>query len=146
MVITDDVDERFLIRIVPKGQEDAFYLYPVQLCLPPRYNKHGGPTKLNILDLTGAGKRFLQPDLVCTGGVLEIDAQTGDIMVSHAEANKDIRVAEGTYDGVVISTLPELVCAGWGSRTNQRPTVRDQDGQGRPHHHRRPTEDVGPQG
>ena len=59
VVITNEVDERFLIRIVPKGKEDYSYLYGARLAKSPRYNKYGGPTKLNVLDLTGAGERFL---------------------------------------------------------------------------------------
>ena len=111
VVITNDVDERFLNRIVPNGREAYAFQYPAQLALPPRYNKHGGPTKLNVLGLTGAGKRFLQPDLVCTGGIMVI-AQTGDIVASRAEANKGMRVAEGTYDGVGVSTLDDREAVG----------------------------------
>ena len=112
VVITNDVDKRFLNRLVPKGQEHHPWLYPAQLALPPRYNKHGGPTKLNVLDLTGAGKRFLQPDLVCTGGIIVIDAQTGHIVASRVEANKGLRVAKGTYDGVAVSTLDDREAVG----------------------------------
>ena len=111
-VITNDADERFLNRIVPKGLESTPWYCPAQLGLPPRFNKHGGPTKLNVLDLTGAGKRFLQPDLVCTGGIIVVDAQTGRIVVSRAEANKGMRVAEGTYDGVGVSTLDDREAVG----------------------------------
>ena len=112
VVITNDIHERFLRRIVPEGQEDDSYVYPAQLANPPRYNKHGGTNKLNVLHMTGAGMRFLHSDFVCAGGITAIDAQTGEIVVSCAQANKDMRVVKGTYDGVNIFTLDDQEAMG----------------------------------
>ena len=103
VVIVEDVD-RFLKR--PNSSQ------PAELGTPPDYNKHGGANKLNVLDLSGAGMRFLQPDFVCSGGIIVVNgggdhdthnwrgdvngfAKTGDIVASRVAARKDMRAAAG---------------------------------------------------
>ena len=112
VVIANGIDRRFLNRIIPEGMEQQPWLFPAELAFPPSYNKLGGPNKLHILDMTDAGKRFFRPDFVCTGGIILIDAQTSEIVASRVEAKKDMRMPEGTYDGVQISTLDDREAVG----------------------------------
>ena len=111
VVLSNNINGRFLNRVIPQKGGHS-WIYPAELALPPCYNKHDGPNKLNILDMNGAGRRFLQPDFVCSGGIILIDGQTGDIVASRVEAKKDMHVPEGTYDGVKITTLDDREAVG----------------------------------
>ena len=112
VVLTNDRD-RFLRRV---GGNQGTFWDPAELGHPPLYNKHALGNKLNVLHMSGAAMRYLQPDLVATGGIIVMDAITGEFTASRVEARKGMQVDEGTYDGVDVVTLDDREAAAIASK------------------------------